>query len=74
MVNDVRQAKVDRRTKHGSDDEKKEYDGPERRSGKERRIWVDKVQEIKLKLKQWQNEQQKVYHVTLNKIDLTYRQ
>lgn len=55
MANDVRRVKVDRRTRHGSDDEKIAYEGPERRSGQERRIWVDRVQEIKLKMTQRQN-------------------
>ena len=52
MANDVRRVKVDRRTKHGSDEEEYTYDGPERRSGQERRIWVDRVQEIMLKMTQ----------------------
>jgi hypothetical protein len=55
MGNDVRREKIDRRTKHSSDDEIIAYDGPERRSGKARRIWVDRAQEIMLKMTQRQN-------------------
>ena len=52
MAADVRQSDVDRRAMHGLNDEEKVYDGPERRSGKDRRIWVDRVQEIKTKMTQ----------------------
>ena len=55
MGNDVRREKIDRRTKHSSDDDKIAYYGPERRSGRERRIWVDRTQEIMLKMTQRQN-------------------
>lgn len=46
----VRKAKVDRRKKSDTDDEKSIYKGPERRSGKERRIWVDKLTVIRSKI------------------------
>lgn len=55
MAKDVRRVKNDRRAKQGSDDEEDVYDGPERRSGQERRIWVDRVQETKQKMTQKQN-------------------
>ena len=54
MANDVRRQKVDRRKKYRSEKERIVYDGPERRSGKERRIWVDRIQEIWMKMDQKQ--------------------
>jgi hypothetical protein len=48
IVNAFRNAKVDRRKKDDSTTEKRDYNGPERRSGKERRIWVNRLQESML--------------------------
>ena len=42
--------KIDRRKKQSSENKRIVYDGPERRSGKERRIWIDRIQEIWIKM------------------------
>jgi len=48
IVNVFRNAKVDRRKKDDSTTEKHDYHGSERRSGKERRIWVNRMQKSML--------------------------
>ena len=50
LTDGVRRAKSDRRKKSDADDEKAAYGGTERRSGKERRIWVDRMREIVTKI------------------------
>ena len=47
---DVRRSDKDRRSKPDSADKKSTYTGTERRSGKERRIWIDRIREIHLKI------------------------
>ncbi len=42
---------VDRRSMDNSDHEKVFYTGPDRRSGNDRRVWIDRMQEINMKLK-----------------------
>ena len=54
-INDVRRSKNDRRSKLISDDKKVAYKGSERRSGKKRRIWIDRLNEISEK---FNNEEQ----------------
>ena len=54
MAVDVRRSEVDRRAMHGLSDEAKAYSGPERRSGEDKRIWIDRVQEIFTKMNQSQ--------------------
>ena len=49
--NDTRRSGIDRRSIENSEQEKILYNGPERRSGNDRRIWVDRMQEINMKLK-----------------------
>ena len=44
-IDDVRRSKNDRRSKLISDDKKVAYKGSERRSGKKRRIWIDRLNE-----------------------------
>ena len=51
IANELRHSKIDRRSKHASVDRKHEYKGPERRSGSERRIWIDRIDEIHSKVK-----------------------
>lgn len=46
ILDGVRRTKMDRRETCELADEKCTYKGPERRSGTERRIWVDRMQEI----------------------------
>jgi C4-type Zn-finger protein len=46
ILDGVRGTKRDRRKTGELADEKSTYNGPERRSGRERRIWVDRMQEI----------------------------
>ncbi len=46
IANQLRHSKIDRRSKHASADRKYEYKGPERRSGNERRIWINRISEI----------------------------
>jgi hypothetical protein len=48
---DVRHSKIDRRSKTTPPDDKKIHKGLERRSGEERRKWIDRMQEIREKLK-----------------------
>jgi len=48
IVDAFRKATVDRRKKDDSTSEKCDYNGPERRSGKERRIWLNRIQESML--------------------------
>jgi hypothetical protein len=50
IVDGMRKAKVDRRKKPNTDENKPTYKGREKRSGRERRIWVDRIQEIASKL------------------------
>jgi len=50
MKNKVRRSDVDRRKVPESGDEENAYSGPERRCGKERRVWVDRMQEIESKM------------------------
>jgi hypothetical protein len=50
IVEGVRRAKADRRKKPASDGENSNYKGPERRSGTERRIWVDRIAGIRSKM------------------------
>lgn len=50
IVNGARRSKIDRRSEPGSADGEHSYSGPERRSGNERRIWVDKLSEIHSKM------------------------
>ena len=50
IVNGVRHSKIDRRSKPGSANGDHAYKGRERRSGIERRIWVDKLSEIQSKI------------------------
>jgi hypothetical protein len=45
-INDARRSKNDRRSKLISDDKKVAYKGSERRSGKKRRIWIDRLNEV----------------------------
>ena len=45
-INDVRRSKNDRRSKLISDDKKVAYKGSERRSGKKRRIWINRLNEV----------------------------
>jgi hypothetical protein len=47
----IRSSKIDRRSTPVSNERKKTYTGPERRSGSERRIWIDRTGEIRSKLK-----------------------
>lgn len=42
---------IERRSRESADKDKIPYTGPERRSGNERRVWVDRMQEINMKLK-----------------------
>ena len=42
---------IDRRSMHNSGPQKNLYTGPDRRSGNDRRVWVDRMQEINQKLK-----------------------
>jgi len=48
---DNRCSEIDRRLIDNSKQEKVSYKGPERRSGKDRRVWVDRMHEIDTKLK-----------------------
>ena len=48
---DTRRPGMDRRSIENSEQRKLLYNGPERRSGKDRRIWVDRMYEIDMKLK-----------------------
>jgi hypothetical protein len=48
---DISRSGIDRRSIENSEQEEILYNGPERRSGKDRRIWVDRMQEITMKLK-----------------------
>ena len=50
IANRVRRADSDRRNRSDTEDEKSIYKGLERRSGKERRIWVDRMREIVTKI------------------------
>jgi hypothetical protein len=54
-INDARRSKNDRRSKLISDDKKVAYKGSERRSGKKRRIWIDRLNEVSEK---FNNERQ----------------
>jgi hypothetical protein len=47
----VRCSEIDRRSKSASTDVKCAYADSERRSGKERRKWIDRMREIHLKIK-----------------------
>jgi hypothetical protein len=47
---DVRSSENDRRSKPNSVDEKCTYTGPEKRSGKERRKWINRIDEIRSKV------------------------
>ncbi len=46
----ARRSKIDRRSKDNSADPKSTYKGPEKRSGKDRRKWADRIQEIDSKI------------------------
>lgn len=46
----VRQSKINRRSKTPPSDDKKIHKGPDRRSGEERRKWIDRMQEIREKM------------------------
>jgi len=48
---DNRRSGLERRSKDNSAQEKIYYTGPERRSGNDRRVWIDRMQEINMKLK-----------------------
>lgn len=48
---DSRRSGIDRRLIDNSEHEKVLYTGPERRSGNDRRVWVDRMQEIDMKIK-----------------------
>ena len=50
IADGVRGAKADRRKKPSSINENPNYKGPERRSGTERRIWIDKLAEIRFRM------------------------
>lgn len=47
---DVRSSEKDRRSKPDSADKKSTYTGTERRSGKERRVWINRIREIRSKI------------------------
>ena len=47
---DFRRSETDRRSKLASADARPVYTGPERRSGNDRRIWIDRLREIRLKI------------------------
>ncbi len=47
---EVRRSEIDRRSKPNSADEKCTYTGREKRSGNERRKWVDRIDEIRSKV------------------------
>ena len=46
LDNTVRHAEFDRRSKFTSTEARSTYKSPERRSGKERRIWINRMHEI----------------------------
>jgi len=46
-----RRSGIERRSIKNSNGEKILYNGPEKRSGRDRRVWVDRMQEINMKLK-----------------------
>ncbi len=48
---DIRRSGFDRRSLNNANRKKSLYSGPERRSGKDRRIWIDRIQEINMKIK-----------------------
>ena len=50
VLSDARHSKTDRRSEPGSSDGEHLYKGPERRSGKDRRILVNKLSEIHSKM------------------------
>jgi hypothetical protein len=47
---DARSSENDRRSEPNSADEKAAYTGPEKRSGSERRKWVNRIDEIRSKV------------------------
>jgi hypothetical protein len=47
---DVRKSEKDRRSEPDPADEKSAYTGTERRSGKDRRIWINRIREIRSKI------------------------
>ena len=50
IVSGVRHSKINRRSEPISADGEHAYKGPDRRSGNERRIWVDKLSETRSKM------------------------
>jgi hypothetical protein len=56
----IRRSEIDRRSKLKSADVKSTYTGPERRSGNERRIWIDRISEIRSKMNYYATSQGKL--------------